>query len=187
MMGLFLDYGKLGFEHVVPLGYDHILFIISMFFLNSKLKYSIIQCSVFTIAHSITLFMATLGYVHINSKLVETTIALSIFILAFENLLHTDLKSWRLLVVFLFGLIHGLGFASILEFIEIPESDLITALFGFNCGVELAQIIVVVICYFVFAKWFSQKDWYRKYLVIPLSIMISGIGLLWTYERLFSA
>ena len=128
-MGLFLDYGKLGFEHVVPLGYDHILFII----------------------------------------------------------LHTDLKSWRFLVVFLFGLIHGLGFASILEFIEIPESDLITALFGFNCGVELAQIIVVVICYFVFAKWFSQKDWYRKYLVIPLSIMISGIGLLWTYERLFSA
>ena len=183
-MSLFSDYIKLGFEHVVPLGYDHILFIVSMFLLNSKLKSSIIQCSLFTIAHSITLILATLGYIYINTKLVETLIALSICILALENLFHTDLKSWRLLVIFIFGLIHGLGFASILNFMEIPESDLITALFGFNCGVELAQIIIIAISYFVFAKWFYQKDWYRKYFVIPISLMISIIGMVWALERL---
>ncbi|MBL7822614.1 MAG: HupE/UreJ family protein [Saprospiraceae bacterium] len=185
-MQVFWDYIGLGFKHVLPLGYDHILFIISMFLLNSKLKSSIIQCSVFTIAHSLTLALATMDYVPFDSKTVEIIIALSIFVIAFENFFQSEIKPWRMVIVFIFGLIHGLGFASVLKFIELPEENFIQALFGFNCGVELAQVCVIAICYFLIAKFFSHKFWYRTSLVIPLSTIIAGLGLFFAIQRFLS-
>jgi HupE / UreJ protein len=182
-MGSFLTYLMIGFKHVIPLGYDHILFILSLFFLNSKLKTAIIQCSIFTLAHSFTLGLVALGYLNFNTTIIESIIALSIFIVALENLFQPQLNWWRLSLVFAFGLVHGMGFASALQEVGIPKEAFISSLVGFNCGVELAQIALIVVCYFGIAKWWSDKSWYQTKLVNPLSICISGIALIWSIQR----
>ncbi len=183
---MFFQYLKTGFEHVIPLGYDHLLFIVALFFLNSKLKTAMIQCSVFTIAHSITLALVSLGYLHFKATIIESIIAFSIFFIAFENTFHSGLKVQRLFVVFLFGLVHGLGFASALNEVGLPQNELLPALLGFNCGVEVAQITVILFCYFVVAVWIREKQWYRPYFVYSLSILISCIALFWSIERFLS-
>ena len=99
---MFWDYLKIGFQHVIPLGYDHILFILSLFFFNSKLKTAIIQCSIFTLAHSLTLALLALGYLKFNTNIIESVIALSIFFVALENTTQPKLKWWRLGLVFAF-------------------------------------------------------------------------------------
>jgi hypothetical protein len=179
----FLKYLSIGFEHVIPLGYDHILFILSLFFLNSKIKTSIIQCSVFTLAHSITLTLVALGYIAFNARIIECVIALSIFFVALENLFQTELKLGRLGLIFLFGLVHGLGFASALSDIGLPKNEFLSALVGFNFGVEVAQITVIGCCYFLIAKWMQEKVWYQTKFVNPLSLCISSIALFWAIER----
>ena len=182
-MNMFLDYLKIGFQHVIPLGYDHILFILSLFFFNSKLKTAIIQCSVFTIAHSLTLALVALGYLHFNTNIIESVIALSIFFVALENTTQPKLKWWRLGLVFAFGLVHRMGFASALNEIGLPKNEFIPSLIGFNFGVEVAQITIILICYSFVAKWFQEKVWYQPKLVNPLSMGISGIALFWAIER----
>jgi len=183
---MFWDYLKIGFQHVIPLGYDHLLFILSLFFFNSKLKTAIIQCSVFTLAHSLTLALVAMGYFNFNSKIIESIIALSIFFVALENTAQRELKWWRLGLVFIFGLVHGIGFATALNEIGLPQNEFFTALIGFNFGVELAQVAIIFICYLFVAKWFSQKIWYQRKLVSPLSLGISCIALFWAVERYLS-
>ena len=182
-MDVFIHYMILGFQHVIPLGFDHILFITALFFLNSKIKTAVIQCSLFTMAHSLTLASVALGFLQINSRLVEVVIAFSIFLVALENLFESGLKPWRLVLVFALGLVHGMGFASSLQQIGIPQSDFISALFGFNVGVEFAQIAIIMCCYFGLAKWFASADWYKVKVVRPISLAIAGIGLFWSIER----
>lgn len=184
---MFLDYLKIGFQHVIPQGYDHILFILSLFFFNSKLKTAIIQCSLFTLAHSLTLALVALGYLKFNTNIIESVIALSIFFVAIENTTSTELKWWRLALVFAFGLVHGMGFATALNEVGLPKQEFVTALIGFNFGVETAQVVIIVLCYLLIAKWFSQKNWYQKKLVIPLSLCISCIALFWSIERFLTA
>lgn len=180
---MFWDYLETGFQHVIPVGYDHVLFVISLFFFNSKFKTAIIQCSVFTLAHSLTLALVTIGYLHFSANIIESIIALSIFFVALENTRQSKLKWWRLGLVFAFGLVHGMGFASALNEIGLPKDEFFTALIGFNFGVELAQLTVILICYTFIAKWFSQKVWYQSKLVNPLSLGISSIALFWAVER----
>lgn len=182
-MEVFVRYLLTGFEHVIPLGYDHILFITALFFLDSKLKSAIIQCSFFTVAHSITLALVALGYLNFNVRIIESIIALSIFFVALENLYAIKLNWWRLLLVFVFGLVHGMGFATALKEIGLPENEFITALLGFNLGVELAQIAVILLCYFLIAKWIKSKSWYQTKFVKPLSLSISLIALFLAIER----
>ena len=183
---MFWNYLQTGFEHVIPLGYDHILFILSLFFFNSRLKTAIIQCSIFTLAHSLTLALVALGYIQFNTRVIEVIIALSIFVVALENIFHATLNWWRLLMVFIFGLVHGMGFATALKEIGLPENEFLTALVGFNCGVEVAQIVIILLCYFLLAKWVSKKNWYREKLAHPLSLLISCIALFWAIERYLS-
>ncbi|MFZ4543081.1 MAG: HupE/UreJ family protein [Saprospiraceae bacterium] len=178
-----LHYLKIGFEHVIPLGYDHILFIISLFFLDSLLKTSILQCSLFTLAHSFTLALVALDYISFNPYYIEIIIALSIFFVALENLFFSKLHFWRLALIFIFGLIHGMGFASALMSVGIPKNEEIAALLGFNLGVETAQILLIVCCYFCVARPFSHRTWYREKLIVPLSITIASIALFWTILR----
>src|ERR1041385_4551393 len=102
-------YIKLGFMHILPLGYDHILFILGIFFLTPNLKAVLVQATAFTVAHSITLGVAALVVIHPLSSIVEPIIALSIAFIAIENIFITSLKWWRILIVFGFGLIHGMG------------------------------------------------------------------------------
>ena len=179
-----IKYGELGFTHVIPMGFDHILFILSLFLLSSDLKTVFLQCTVFTIAHSISLALAASSVIIPNSNYVEPIIAASILYTSIENIVDSKIKRWRLLIVFIFGLIHGMGFASALSEIGLPKSNFLTALVSFNIGVELGQISVLVLAWFCFAKWFANKPWYKTKLTYPLSALIACIALYWLVERL---
>ena len=181
---MFVQYLKIGYEHVVPLGYDHILFIIDLFFYDSKLKTAAIQCTLFTLAHTLTLILVALGYVNLNTKLVETCIAVSICLVAIENFYAKKLNVWRLLVVFIFGLIHGIGFAGALKDFGLPQEELIPALVGFNSGVEIAQLSLIALLYFTFTRYLSHKIWYKEKITNPLSLLISGIAVFWFITRI---
>jgi hydrogenase/urease accessory protein HupE len=142
-------YTTLGVEHIL-FGFDHLLFVLALIILTSGLRSIVKTVTAFTLAHSITLSLAALGYVHVPGPPVETTIALSILFLAVEILRIQDgketltgQKPW--LVAFTFGLLHGLGFASALSQIGLPQSAIPLALASFNIGVELGQLIFVFV------------------------------------------
>jgi hypothetical protein len=179
-----IKYLPLGFTHVIPLGFDHILFILSLFFLNSKLKSVVIQCSVFTLAHSLSLGLAAAGFIIPNSNYIEPLIAISILFTAIENIINTKVNTYRLFIIFGFGLIHGLGFAKALSEIGIPNNQFFSSLLSFNLGVEFGQITIILLTYFVFSKWFSDKIWYKERIVYPISTIIAIIALYWTIERI---
>lgn len=184
---IFSVYLQLGFTHIIPLGFDHILFILSLFLLSANLKTIIWQATTFTIAHSITLGLAMYGKITSPSYIIEPIIALSIFFVAAENIITDQLKPTRLLIVFAFGLIHGLGFASVLTDLGLPQKEFLNALISFNIGVEVGQLSIILLAWFLFAKWFNKKPWYRKYFVNPVSLIIALIALYWTVERTFFA
>lgn len=178
-------YFKLGFEHIIPLGLDHILFVVCIFLLKPKLKTVIWQATAFTIAHCITLGLSMYKIIEPPIHIVEPIIALSIAFVAFENIIVDNLKPARIALIFVFGLIHGVGFASVLTDLGLPQKEFFTSLITFNLGVELGQITIILACWFIFGKWFSEKPWYKQRIVIPLSIFIGIIGLYWTFERIF--
>lgn len=186
-LDVILQYFKLGFTHVIPLGFDHILFIITLFFLSSDLRSVAIQCSIFTLAHSISLGLSAAGFVMPNSAIIEPLIALSILFTAVENIIHNEVNPYRLLIVFVFGLIHGMGFASALKDIGIPQSNFISTLLSFNLGVEAGQVLIILLAFFLVGKWFRDKVWYKSRIVYPVSGIIVCIALYWTIERIFFA
>jgi len=178
-------YLKLGFQHIIPSGPDHILFVISLCLLSTKISTIIWQASAFTIAHTITLALSMKNSIVVPPDLVEPIIALSICFVAVENLLITELKAWRVVIVFLFGLIHGMGFASALNEIGLPRNKFYTSVFSFNVGVELGQITIIVLVFALLIYRFGKKEWYRKYIVYPLSTIIAVIAAWWTIQRVF--
>jgi len=109
---------------------------------------------------------------------------LSIFFVAVENLLLDKLKPWRIILVFLFGLIHGIGFASVLSEIGLPRDKFLTSILSFNIGVELGQIAVIAIVFGLIIFPLGKKPWYRKRIVYPVSILIALIAAYWTVERM---
>jgi hypothetical protein len=141
----FINYIPVGFDHIVPLGLDHILFVLGLFFLSTQFRPLLWQVSAFTIAHTLTLALAALGYVSIPASVVEPLIAASIVFVAIENILSRGLSRWRPVIVFCFGLLHGLGFASVLEEFGLPDGTFVAALIGFNVGVELGQLSVIAV------------------------------------------
>jgi len=177
-------YLQLGFTHVIPLGFDHILFILTLFFLSSNLKTIIVQCSVFTVAHSLSLGIAATGLIIPNSNIVESLIALSILFTAIENIVHDKINPWRLTFMFGFGLIHGLGFANALKEIGLQKGLFLSSLLSFNIGVELGQITIILAAYFLISKWFSHKVWYKERIVYPISSVIGCVALYLTIERI---
>lgn len=180
-----LVYLGLGYKHILPLGFDHILFILSLFLLSPKLKPVLWQATAFTVAHSVTLGLAMYHVITPPAKIVEPVIALSILYVALENIFSPKLKTSRIGVVFLFGLVHGMGFAGALGQLGLPRNSYLISLIMFNVGVELGQLTVILTAYFVLARYFGDKPYYRKYIVIPLSIMIALIATYWTIQRLF--
>jgi hypothetical protein len=179
------EYLKLGFTHIIPLGLDHILFVLSIFFLSPKLSTVLWQATAFTVAHSITLGLAVYGYIKPLPSVIEPVIALSIFFVAIENILVRELKPGRIVIVFLFGLVHGMGFASALTEVGLPPSEYLVSLLSFNAGVELGQIAVILSAWWLVGRWFSAKPWYRTRVVNPVSACIALIALYWTIERTF--
>lgn len=177
-------YFKLGFLHIVPQGLDHILFVVGLCLLSNNIKAIILQATAFTIAHSLTLALSLKNIVVAPSAIVEPIIALSIVFIAAENLILKKLMPWRLILVFFFGLIHGLGFASSLNEIGLPRNKFFTSVVTFNAGVEVGQIAIIVLVYFLLIRPFSLHRNYRKWVVFPLSAIISAIALFWTIERI---
>jgi hydrogenase/urease accessory protein HupE len=177
-------YLTLGFTHILPKGLDHILFVVGLFLLSTRWRSVLLQVSAFTIAHSITLGLTIYGVVSLPARVVEPMIALSIAYVAVENLLTTELKSWRVALVFSFGLLHGMGFAGILRDLGLPRGDFLTALLTFNLGVEAGQLAVVGLAFVVVAWWRRNPATYRRRVVHPASLAIALTGAYWTVQRL---
>jgi len=181
----FVTYIPVGFDHILPKGLDHILFVLGLFFLSAGLGALIWQISAFTLAHTITLAAGALGWVTISGAIVEPLIAASIVFIAVENIVSNRLNKWRPVVIFAFGLLHGLGFASVLGEFGLPQAQFIPALIGFNIGVEIGQLTVIAIAFGLFGLWFGRKPWYRARIAIPASVLIALIGAYWFVERVF--
>jgi hypothetical protein len=179
------QYIPVGFDHILPKGLDHILFVLGLFFLSLRMRALIWQISAFTVAHTVTLAAGALGWVNLPGSLVEPLIAASISFIAIENILAKGLTPWRPVVVFGFGLLHGLGFASVLGEFGLPEQQFLPALLGFNIGVELGQLTVITVAYLGVGVWFGKKPWYRRVVAIPASVVIALIGAYWVVERVF--
>ena len=182
-MSRFLEYVEIGFTHILPKGLDHILFVLGLFLLSAHWKPLLVQVTSFTVAHTVTLALSIYGIASVPSEIVEPLIALSIVYVGFENMMTKDLKRWRPILVFVFGLLHGLGFAGVLGEIGIPDAFFLESLIAFNLGVELGQLAVIVIAYLMVGLFFSKSSWYRKRVIIPGSLTISLIGAWWVYER----
>lgn len=178
------SYISIGFEHIVPKGLDHIFFILGLFLLSTHWRPLLWQVTMFTVAHTITLGLAMNNVVELPANIVEPLIALSIAYVGIENVLSRRLHNSRLLLVFIFGLLHGLGFAGVLIDFGMPDDDFATALISFNIGVELGQLAVISMAFVLLRLWFKDQDLYRKIIVIPGSVGISIIGIYWFLERL---
>ena len=178
-----LSFARQGFLHVLPLGVDHILFVLGIFLLSRKWKPLLFQVSAFTLAHTLTLGMATVGWVSVPSSIVEPIIAGSIAFVALENIFFPKYHARRLIIVFLFGLIHGLGFAGALSDLSLDPAVLITSLIGFNLGVEGGQLAVILLA-FIGVYRFKDEQKYRRGVVIPVSLAIAGLGIYWMIERI---
>lgn len=180
-------YLKLGVLHIIPEGFDHILFVVSLCLLSTEIKTILWQATAFTVAHSITLALSMKSIIIAPSAIVEPIIALSILFVAVENILLSQLKPWRVLIVFMFGLIHGMGFASSLNEIGLPRNKFYTSILSFNAGVEIGQIAVITVTFLVLVIPMGRKPWYRKRVVYPLSALIGCVAAFWTIQRIFFA
>ncbi|MEP6646632.1 MAG: HupE/UreJ family protein [Saprospiraceae bacterium] len=178
-------YLELGYKHILPQGFDHILFVIGLCLLSTRIKTILWQATAFTVAHSITLALSMKNIIVAPSSIVEPIIALSILFVAIENIVISELKPWRIVIVFLFGLIHGMGFASALNEIGLPRDAFITSILSFNVGVELGQITIIVVVFATIIRIFGDKPWYRRRVVYPISIVIACIAAYWTVQRIF--
>ncbi|HWA28346.1 MAG TPA: HupE/UreJ family protein [Lacunisphaera sp.] len=180
----FGGYLRLGCKHIVPDGLDHILFVLALFFLGLEWRKLIAQTTVFTVAHATTLFLSHYGVVHVSSRLVEPLIAFSIACIALENIFRPKLGPARLALVFGFGLVHGLGFAASLSEVKFPRDRFLTALLGFNLGVDFGQLLIIALAFLV-VGWFRHKPWFRTRVVVPCCAAIAATGLCWTVQRIF--
>lgn len=185
---VFKSYIRLGVEHIL-LGYDHLLFVLGLLLLVQSLKTLFWTITSFTLAHSITLALASLDIMTLPSTPVEAIIALSIILLAKEAIDKRNGKSsmtqeYPWLVGFLFGLLHGFGFAGALTDIGFPQRQIPVALFSFNVGVELGQIIFTLAILLIYtilkkSKW-RQLDWTRQ---VAIPYAIGGIACFWFIQR----
>jgi hydrogenase/urease accessory protein HupE len=174
----------LGATHIVPNGFDHILFVLGLFFLSTRTRQVLLQVSAFTIAHSITLGLTLYGVISMRAAIVEPLIALSVAYVGIENLMTTELKSWRIAVVFGFGLLHGMGFAEALANLQLARSQFLTTLVSFNVGVEAGQLLVIAAAATAVAAVTYTRDAWRRPIARLASAAIGLTGFVWTIQRL---
>ena len=194
-----LDYGREGVWHIW-VGFDHILFLLSLllpavgFWMRrhwqpverfSQAFWDVLRIvTAFTVAHSITLSLATLGLVSLPSRLVESSIAASVVLAALNNVWPV-FHGRRWMVAFAFGLIHGFGFASVLVDLGLPQGALALALLGFNLGVECGQLAIVAA--FLPLAFLIRRSWfYRRIVLFGGSLLIAGVAGTWLVERIFN-
>ncbi|MGG3466071.1 HupE/UreJ family protein [Neobacillus pocheonensis] len=173
---------QLGLEHILT-GYDHMLFLIALLLVKIKFRSMAAVVTSFTLAHSITLILAALDIVSLESRFVEATIALTIVYVALENL-WSRAHGHRWALTFAFGLIHGFGFAGVLQEIGLPKNHELTALLSFNLGVELGQLLIVV-CIYPLLKKVGNSRWWPRAVQIG-SILVGLAGAYWFVTRVFT-
>lgn len=176
----------LGYVHILPEGLDHVLFVAGLV-LGAGRSYQrlLLEISAFTLAHTLTLALGALGWAVISPGVIEPLIAASIVLVAIENLLPRGERRHRLLVVFLFGLVHGQGFAGILRETRLPREAFLTALLSFNVGVELGQLTVVAVL--ALSLHFLSDENRVRYAVRPGSLAIAVVGAFWAVTRIAGA
>ena len=172
-----------GILQIILYGFDHILFILGLFFFSHKLKPLLIQVTTFTIAHSITLIFGGLGYITISPLIIEVIIAASIIWIGFENLFRKKMKVSRLGVIFTFGLIHGLGFASMFKPKGLEGTDYYLNLLSFNIGIELG-LLITLLPLIILIPLFNRLSWYRILIAMPASIIIALFGVEMFIDRI---
>ena len=183
-------YITIGVGHILPDGADHILFVLAIFLASTRLRALVIQISAFTVAHTATLALAASGVITPSSAVVEPLIAFTIAFVAIENLIFKDMTRWRPAVVFGFGLIHGMGFAGFFGELGLPPGQFWSALIGFNIGVEIGQLVVIVsaaLLGLALRRWLHDRDGtqrYRNCVARPGSLVIGATGLWWGITRL---
>ena len=182
-------YTWLGIEHIL-LGFDHLLFVFALLLIVNNSRRLLLTITAFTVAHSITLAGATLGFIHVPQQPVEAVIALSILFLAVE-IIHGQqgrpgyAARWPWLVAFIFGLLHGFGFAGALSEIGLPQQSIPLALIFFNVGVELGQLFFVLVI--VLLTWLLHQLKQQKLLnraEIAVIYSIGGLSSFWLFERI---
>ncbi len=176
-----LSFFKLGMFHILT-GYDHLLFLLALLLRKQTFKQYAAIITSFTLAHSITLSLSVLGWINLPSVLVEAVIAFSICYVAAENLFRKEVRG-RWILTFLFGLIHGLGFASILKEMAISKSHLAVGLVNFNLGIEFIQLLLVLLVLPLLAYIFKLKN--SEKITKGISVVIIVLGAVWLVERLF--
>ena len=179
----FVEYIGVGFDHIIPLGLDHILFVLGLFFLALRMGPLLWQITAFTLAHTVTLALGSLGIITISGDIVEPLIAASIVYVGVENVLSRGLTPWRPFIVFGFGLLHGLGFASVLSDFGLGSAHFVPKLIGFNIGVEIGQLAVIAAAFVALGILFGRHSWWRLRIAGPVSIAISVIATFWVFER----
>ena len=181
---IIFDYTRLGIEHILT-GFDHVLFVIALALLVRSRRRLVATVTAFTVAHSLTLASTALGLLSVPAAPVEATIALSIVLVCAECLRPADSLTQRApwLVAFAFGLLHGLGFASALEEIGLPEQHLPSALFCFNLGVELGQLAIIGLV-LALRELAARLKWQRPALVRSVVYAMGGIAAFWSIDRI---
>jgi len=158
--------------------------VLGIYLLSRRARTVLWQVSAFTVAHSITLALSMYGLITVSPRIVEPMIALSIAYVAIENILLSELKPWRVALVFAFGLLHGMGFAGALRELGLPRADFLTALLTFNVGVEAGQLAVIGAAFLLVGWHCANRAWYRSRIVVPASMLIACTAIYWTVERL---
>ena len=172
----------LGIKHIL-IGYDHILFLLALIVISLPIKEVLKLITSFTVAHSITLFLASLQIIQLNPRIVEAAIALSICYIAIENIYKKEIKH-RWLLAFIFGLIHGFGFASILQDFTVDKSNLISLVLAFNIGVEVGQLLILAALLPVL--YLLRMKFKSKSITENVSIAVFIMGFDWFLERAFN-
>lgn len=183
MLDAFVDYVWVGFDHIVPQGLDHILFVLGLFFFSLRMGVLLWQVTAFTLAHTVTLALGALDIIRISPDIVEPIIAASIVYVGVENLFLRKLPPWRPFVIFGFGLLHGLGFASVLQDFGLGNDNFVAKLIGFNVGVEVGQLAVIAAAWVTLALFFGRFEWYHRRIAEPVSVAIAIIAAFWVLER----
>ncbi len=179
----FTDYVSVGFDHIVPKGLDHILFVLGLFFFSLRMGALLWQVTAFTLAHTVTLALGALDIIRLSPDIVEPIIAASIVYVGIENLFLRKLPPWRPFVIFGFGLLHGLGFAAVLQDFGLGNDHFLPKLIGFNVGVEIGQLAVIAAAWLTLALFFGRFAWYRRRIAAPVSVAIALIAGFWVLER----
>lgn len=181
----FVDFG---FQHILPQGLDHVLFVVALYLNARNWNSLLLQVTTFTVAHTITLGLAATGLVQSPGEIIEPLIAISIVALAIEAIVFKQANVWRLPVIFAFGLLHGLGFGSVMK-VYLENADLSAGLIGITIGVEAGHLSVLLATGLVASaiqlalKSASKPQLYRPAFVIPVAAVIALVGLYWTLQR----